>query len=144
MNNIEKMNVYLSSLAVLNVKLHNLHWNVVGKQFKPLHDFTEDLYDEVFAAYDDVAERIKMLGERPYVKLSDYLANSKISEVDGKDFSDTEVLSHLRSDLETLKTLATDIRNSADEEGDFVTVALYEDFVGGFAKNLWFINSMVR
>ena len=29
----EKMNEYLSNLAVLNVKLHNLHWNVVGLQF---------------------------------------------------------------------------------------------------------------
>jgi DNA-binding ferritin-like protein len=33
------LNVYLSDLAVLNVKLHNLHWNVVGPQFVQLHEF---------------------------------------------------------------------------------------------------------
>ena len=67
------MNEYLSNLAVLNVNLHNLHWNVVGVQFVQLHEFTEQLYDEFFEKYDSVAEILKMQGEKPLVKLSDYL-----------------------------------------------------------------------
>ena len=37
-----------------------------------------------------------------------------------------------------MKAMATDIRNSADEEGDFETVALFEDYVASFSKNIWF------
>ena len=35
-------------------------------------------------------------------------------------------------------------RNTADEEGDFETVAMFEDYVGYYSKNLWFVNSMVK
>ena len=42
--------VYLANLAVWNAKLHNLHWNVVGPAFVQVHEFTESLYDEVFAS----------------------------------------------------------------------------------------------
>ena len=35
-----------------------------------------------------------------------------------------------------MKAMATDIRNSADEEGDFETVALFEDYVAPSAKHL--------
>ena len=33
----EKINVYVATLAVWNVKLHNIHWNVEGHLFKGIH-----------------------------------------------------------------------------------------------------------
>ncbi|MFP4198930.1 MAG: ferritin-like domain-containing protein, partial [Halanaerobium sp.] len=62
MKDYKKMNTYLSNLAVLNTKLHNLHWNVEGKQFMQVHNFTEDLYNDFFEKYDEVAEIMKMKG----------------------------------------------------------------------------------
>lgn len=41
----EKINVYVATLAVWNVKLHNIHWNVEGHLFKGIHEYTESLYD---------------------------------------------------------------------------------------------------
>ena len=51
--------VYLANLAVLNAKLHNLHWNVVGRAFIQVHEYTEGLYDELFEQFDAVAEAMK-------------------------------------------------------------------------------------
>ena len=42
-----KLNKYLSNLGVEYIKLHNLHWNVVGIQFKAIHEYLEGLYDGV-------------------------------------------------------------------------------------------------
>ena len=61
----KKLNTYLANLAVWNVKLHNLHWNVVGKLFVSLHEYTESRYDAAFEAFDEVAEVLKMRGEMP-------------------------------------------------------------------------------
>ena len=77
----KKLNTYLANLAVWNVKLHNLHWNVTGHYFKPLHEMTESIYDEVFEAFDSVAEIMKMKGEMPLSTMSEYLAVSTIKEV---------------------------------------------------------------
>lgn len=43
-----------------------------------------------------------------------------------------------------MRNLAVDIRNLADKEGDFETVAIFEDYVAYYSKNLWFINSMMK
>ena len=68
-----EMNQYIANLSVLNVKLHNLHWNVVGEQFMPIHQFTEGLYDVYFKLFDDVAEMLKIRGEYPAASLKTYL-----------------------------------------------------------------------
>ncbi|WFA10051.1 DNA starvation/stationary phase protection protein [Tissierella sp. Yu-01] len=143
MKNYEKLNVYLSNLSVLNVNLHNLHWNVEGKQFVQIHEFTESLYDDFFEKYDAVAELLKMKGEKPLVKLSDYLKNATIKELDKDKFGIEETLQIVLDYLKEMKKLATEIRNEADEDGDFEVVAEFEDHVSGYSKNIWFINSML-
>ena len=139
----EKMNEYLSNLAVLNVKLHNLHWNVVGLQFVQVHEFTESIYDDFFEKFDAVAELLKMKSEKPLVRMVDYLEKASIKEIDKDKFSTAEVLDILKEDLGKMRELATQIRNLADEAGDFVTVAEFEGHVEGYNKNLWFIEAML-
>lgn len=139
----EKLNEYLSNLAVLNVKFHNLHWNVVGLQFVQIHEFTESLYDDLFEKYDAVAELIKMKGEKPLVRMADYIEKASIKEIDKDKFSTVEVLEIMKEDLGKMRELATEIRNLADEANDFVTVAEFEGHVEGYNKNLWFIEAML-
>jgi starvation-inducible DNA-binding protein len=144
MSKLDLMNTYVSNLAVLNVKLHNLHWNVVGLQFEPVHKFTEALYDDVFEKFDDVAEQIKILGETPLSTLKDYLAKATVQEVAPKNFSAKEVLEYVKADLEAMNKMAIEIRNLADAEGDFATVAMFEEHGAGYAKNLWFLTAMLK
>ncbi|NLU35720.1 MAG: DNA starvation/stationary phase protection protein [Clostridiales bacterium] len=143
MKNYEKLNEYLSNLAVLNANLHNLHWNVVGNQFVQIHEYTEKLYDDVFEKFDAVAEILKMKGEKPLTKLSEYLENASIKELDGDRFSCREVLEIIEGYLDDMRKLATEIRNEADEEGDFEVVMEFEEHVAGYSKELWFVRSML-
>jgi len=144
MKHYDLMQKYLSNLAVLNIKLHNIHWNVVGDQFKEVHEFTEEIYDKLFADFDEVAEVLKMKGVMPLSTMADYLENATISEVKAKDFSIKESLEVVKQDLQAMKDLATEIRNTADEAGDFETVAVFEDYVAFFSKNIWFISAMLK
>jgi starvation-inducible DNA-binding protein len=143
MKHYEKLNEYLSNLAVLNANLHNLHWNVVGNQFVQIHEYTEKLYDDVFEKFDAVAEILKMKGEKPLTKLSEYLENASIKELDGDRFSCREVLEIIEGYLDDMRKLATEIRNEADEEGDFEVVMEFEEHVAGYSKELWFVRSML-
>ncbi|MBQ3437490.1 MAG: DNA starvation/stationary phase protection protein [Fusobacterium sp.] len=144
MKNIQNLNVYLSNLAVLITKTHNLHWNVVGLQFTTLHNYTEELYDYYFEKYDDVAEIIKMRGHYPLAKLSDYLANATVKELESKDYSTKELMETIKADMELLLNDAKKIRAVADEEDDFGVVSEMEDQISHFTKQLWFINSIMK
>jgi starvation-inducible DNA-binding protein len=75
---------------------------------------------------------------------AEYLEKASIKEVQAKDFSVKESLNIVKEDLESMKNLAIEIRNEADSEGDFETVAMFEDYVAYFSKNLWFVNTMLR
>lgn len=138
----KKLNVYLANLAVWNIKLHNLHWNVTGHFFKPLHDLTESLYDETFEAFDSVAEALKIKSEMPLSTMKDYLAAATIQEVSPKDFSGHEVVAMIEADMVLMRDLALEIRKNAAESDDFEIQAMFEGYVAGFSKQLWFIRAM--
>ena len=144
MKHIDLLQKYLSNLEVLNIKLHNIHWNVVGKQFMAVHEFTEKLYDGMFEQLDEVAELLKMKGIMPLATLAEYLEHASIKEIKAKDFAIEEALEIVKKDLEAMKELATTIRNEADEAGDFETVAKFEDYVAEYSKNIWFIDAMLK
>lgn len=141
---IDLLNEYLSDIAVLNVKLHNLHWNVVGQTFVQAHEHLESLYDDLFEKLDAVAERVKMLGYYPLSSLASYLENSEIKELQSKDVSVSESFNTVLNDYQVLLNKALEVRQSADANDDFTTVALMEEHVAGYQKELWFIKSMLK
>ena len=141
---MNKLNKYLSNLAVWNVKLHNLHWNVVGHAFVQIHEFSEKLYDEVFEQFDAVAEIQKMQNRQPLVKMSEYLQNASIQELDAKEFSAIEVLKIIEADMKEMSSLAREIRDEAEKEDNFQVANMFEDYISSFSKNLWFISAMLK
>jgi len=144
MHHFDLLQKYLSNLAVLNVKMHNIHWNVVGNQFLAVHEFTEKIYEKLFEQFDEVAELLKMKGIMPLSTIAEYLESSSIEEIKAKDFSIKEALEIVKKDLEAMKELAVSVRNTADEEGDFETVAVFEDYVAFYSKNIWFLEAMLK
>ena len=144
MKYLDLLQTYLSNLAILNVKFHNIHWNVVGKEFIKIHNFTEEAYDQLFADFDEVAELLKMKGLTPLSTTAEYLEKATIKEVAAKDFTTIESLEIINEDFKAMKADATEIRNAADAEGDFETVAIFEDYVAYYSKNIWFAGSMLK
>ena len=138
----KKLNVYLANLAVWNIKLHNLHWNVIIHFYKPLHRLSASLYYHTFETFDSVAEALKMKGEVPLSTMKDYLAAATIQEVSPKDFSGHEVVAMIEADMVLMRDLALEIRKDAAESDDFEIQAMFEGYVAGFSKQLWFIRAM--
>mgnify|MGYP006173260077 CR=1 FL=1 len=58
----ELSKVLADSFAVY-LKTHGYHWNVRGPEFFSLHNMLEQQYRDQWAALDDIAERIRALGE---------------------------------------------------------------------------------
>jgi len=144
-NNVTQfLNIYLSDLHVMYTKLHNYHWNVEGRGFFQLHAKLEELYDGVAEELDEVAERILQLGERPFATMKDYLANSRIKEVESKGISPDEVLSALQKDYEyVIESLKNGI-DIAGEADDPVTEDMLTGMLASYEKNLWMIKAYLK
>lgn len=139
----KEFNEYLADMAVLSIKISNLHWNVVGKNFLAVHKYTEAEYEKAQERMDEVAELIRMFGLVPASTMAEYLQLAHVKEVPSKQYTCAEVLDTLLSDLELVRKVATDLRNAADKEGWFSAVDLLEDHVNDFNKQIWMIKAML-
>lgn len=137
---MKKLDTYLSDLLVGNVKLHNLHWNVVGLKFKGAHEYFEDLYDSFFEKFDEVAEYQKQVGVYPKSSVKEYLELTKIDELGDVDIS-------VEDSLKVALELITYMRDSAlalQESDDFVLSNMMEDHVTEYNKEIWFMEAMLK
>ena len=140
----EKLNPYLANLVVLYAKFHDLHWNVKGKMFVAVHEYTESRYDDLAEKFDEVAEKIIMKGERPVSKVAGYMELATVKEMADKDFACEEVIAEVLADTKLLKEQAVALRNEFDAADEFTVVAMLEDHIAGYEKQIWFLESMLK
>lgn len=137
------LNTYLANAAVLIIKIHNLHWNVVGREFKTIHKLTEKIYKEFQMQFDTIAEIMKMQGELPAASMAEYLDMATVEELESRDYSVGEVLQILDEDCEQIVNMALDIRHEADKKDNFIVANLFEDYLAKFYKISWMVKSMM-
>lgn len=136
--------IYLADLEVGNVYLHNLHWNVEGLAFKQVHEYLEHLYDEFFEMYDAVAERMRMDGDMAPASVKEYLELTDLKERGEEKVKCGDAVKMAHDLLEHMRAHALEIREKADEKGEFAWVAMMEDHVAFYDKELWFLREMMK
>lgn len=139
-----QVNAYLANIAVSYIKLHNLHWNVVGSQFKAVHEYLETLYDGFADVLDATAELLKINGETPLASMKDYLSAATIAEIESAEADVKSVMQTVLKDMEALRLQAASIRAQADEEDQFDVANRMEDDLANYDKTIWFIRSMLK
>jgi starvation-inducible DNA-binding protein len=143
-NLFEKLNKYLADTGVMYIKLHNLHWNVSGVQFKAVHEYLESIYDVFTENMDAVAELLRMHGEYPAASLKDFLELSDVKELVSEKVGIKQALSIVLEDLKALDLDAKEIRLLADEDDVFDVVTMMEEQSAYYQKTIWFIGSTLE
>ncbi len=92
---IESLNHILANEFTLFTKTLNYHWNVTGPRFHSLHEFFEEQYKELLTIMDDVAERVRILGESPVSTLREMRSDNTIIETPGKFMSADKMINDL-------------------------------------------------
>jgi len=137
---VTKLNKLLANIHVVVTKLHNYHWNVSGMQFGAVHEKTEGYYNYFFGQFDDVAERILQLKEKPLVTNKAYLEAATIHEENSTSFTTQEVLEKVLGDFEALLAQIKDLQSSVAEE-DSPTVDMLNDQRAWIEKEIWMLNA---
>lgn len=109
------VNKEIANFSVLYTKIHNYHWFVNGPHFFELHQKLEELYKEVTSNYDELAERLLAIGEKPVATLKEYMELTTIEEATGNENTEDMVQSVI-SDFEKLSEEFLEIIEVAEEE----------------------------
>ena len=139
---IEKLNKLLSDLNVFYRKLQNYHWNVKGHDFFTIHAKLEEYYNEVNEQIDEIAEHILILNEQPLGTMKDYINTSDIEEAKNEKITSQEIFTEVIKDLEKLLEDVKQIKKCADENEDYPTSSLMDEYIENYGKKLWMLKQM--
>lgn len=138
---INFLNQLLSNQFILYVKLHRYHWYIKGKNFFRLHEYFEELYERTSEQFDETAERILMIGGKPFATMSMFLKQGTLEEANADDTED-EMVDQLIKDIDQV---AKEIRETgiplAGEFEDEPTTDMLIEQLSAFEKDLWMLRS---
>ncbi|MES2032889.1 MAG: Dps family protein [Pseudomonadota bacterium] len=130
----------LADTYALYLKTHGYHWNVRGPNFSSLHTLFMDQYTEQWQALDEIAERIRALGE--FAPQSGSAFGNLTSIKDGDPELDWEgMVGDLKAGQETVIATLRDLLDLADKAGDDVTVDLATQRLTAHEKHDWMLRA---
>ncbi len=132
----------LADAQTLLVKTQGVHWNVVGPLFISLHQLTEEQYNDLFSAIDQIAERIRALGYPAPKSIADMIPHSAIGEETGNPTTE-EMVAALVRDNETVARRLRDAVETAEGLRDVATADLLTERLQVHEKAVWMLRAIV-
>ncbi|MEO0529808.1 MAG: DNA starvation/stationary phase protection protein [Planctomycetota bacterium] len=140
---VDPLRLVVADTYALIGQTHLCHWNVRGPGFFSLHNAFEEQYNEMFAAVDELAERIRAVGALAPGGLSNLSQLAGISEI-AEDASAEQMVGHL---VEANKKLLTDLaaaRDAAADAGDSETEDMMIARIQTHEKTVWMLESYLQ
>lgn len=132
----------LASSYSLTIKSQVYHWNVVGPLFKPIHELTEHHYNDLFAAIDIIAERIRALGHLTPMHqrlMSNMITTGKA----GGEITPAAMIQDLVSSHEAIVRQMRDATGKAGEACDVVTEDMLTERLNFHEQAIWMLRSIL-
>lgn len=131
----------LADTFTLYLKTLGVHWNVVGPAFYSLHKLTQDQYEDLNQAIDEIAERVRALGQIAPASFGDFAAQSVIDSTSTLTTT-REMIETLITDNEAVALRMREFVNVADSGDDVFTADLLTRRIGQHEENAWMLRAM--
>ncbi|HEY9537943.1 MAG TPA: Dps family protein [Kiloniellaceae bacterium] len=132
----------LADTYTLYLKTHSFHWNVTGQMFQTLHTMFEQQYTELWTALDEVAERIRSLGEPAPGSYKTFAKLTSIKEEEGVPEA-KDMVRQLVAGHEAVAKTARSIFPAAEAGQDEVTADLLTQRMNVHEKTAWMLRSLL-
>ena len=125
------------------LKAHFYHWNVEGPDFPQYHDFLQNLYQEVFASVDTLAELIRTLDSYAPGTLTRLKELTTIEETDDVPDAKT-MMSRLLQENNILRASLLTAYTTADTTGEVGISNFLQDRIQAHEKHSWMLRSILK
>lgn len=136
---INGLNDSLAELIDLALSSKQAHWNVVGPNFKGLHELFDEIAEGVRGYSDEIAERVRAVGGVSRGTVDDVRGSSTLRAFPAEE-TEWQALTeemHFR-----LLAVSEDLRKRAgDVEDDLVTQDLYIEVMTSLDKWAWMVQA---
>ena len=138
------LNETLADTYQLYMKTHAYHWNVTGPQFHTLHIMFEEQYREMWAALDEIAERVRALGIFAPTSGKALTELSAIENADAEPPQATDMIARLLEGHELLIKRARAGLSAAEDAGDAASADLLTVRIQTHEKTAWMLRALLQ
>lgn len=142
---VDLLNHDLSDAYLLLIKTKKYHWDVVGPQFRTLHQLWEEQYQALTLSIDSIAERTRTLGGFPVGTAEGFLNMASIKEHAGTIPSATEMVSNLVNDHEQIiRNLREHVDQCSETYHDEGTADFLTGLMEAHEEMAWMLRSFIE
>lgn len=135
-----ELSLLLASTYDLYYQTQACHWNVVSPQFHMYHQLFEEQYNALSEAVDDIAERIRALGQFPAMDLKKLLSGSFLSPLP-QSTEGPKMVAHLLKAHEKMIAELRKMEEKADDVDDEGTADFFIERLRAHEKTAWMLRS---
>jgi starvation-inducible DNA-binding protein len=134
----------LADFFALYVKTKNFHWHVSGTHFRDYHLLLDEQSDQIFAATDEIAERVRKIGGTTIRSVGHIGRLQRLLDNDSEYVTPSEMLAELREDNKQLTAYMREIHDLCEQHGDVATASLLENWIDEAERRTWFLFEAAR
>jgi starvation-inducible DNA-binding protein len=135
----EAINPVIADLFALYVKTKNFHWHLAGAHFRDYHLLFDQQADQIFAAVDLLAERVRRVGGATIRSITHISQLQTIADDNESFVPAPEMVRRLMGDN---GALARDMRTAhevCDRCRDYATASILEVLIDEAERRKWFL-----
>jgi starvation-inducible DNA-binding protein len=134
----------LADIFALYIKTKNFHWHMSGPHFRDYHLLLDEQSDQVFAATDAIAERVRKIGGKTLHSIGEIGRLQRILDNDADYVTPPDMLAELREDNKQLAARMRETHALCEEHGDVATASLIEVWIDDAERRAWFLFETAR
>jgi starvation-inducible DNA-binding protein len=138
------LTVILADMFALYIKTKNFHWHVSGPHFRDYHLLLDEQSEQIFAATDAIAERVRKIGGTTLHSIGHVARLQRVADNDQEYVAPQDMLTEL---LEDNRQLVASLRRThalCDEHGDVAGASLIEIWIDEAERRVWFLYETTR
>lgn len=142
---VEMLNRDISDAYLTLIKTKKFHWDVVGPQFRSLHQIWEEQYQALTENIDAMAERVRALGGFPVGTAEGFLKFASVKEQPTNIPLATEMVGQLVDDHELIiRNLREHIDKCSEDFHDEGTADFLTGLMEQHEEMAWMLRSFIE
>ena len=139
----DDLKALLSDVVVFYFRAQGFHWNVEGADFREYHGLFEEIYSDVYASIDPIAENIRKLDDYAPYRLDRFL-ELKTLEDSPVDTSASAMAKDLLAANEVLIRKLNGCFKAATDEGEEGIANFLAERIDAHQKWSWFLKASTK
>lgn len=140
---VRALQTQVANAFIIYLNYKHYHWQSFGPAFRDLHLLFDEFAAEVYETIDELAERIRMIGQDPVSRIEEFLETATIQSAK----KSSTMRSMIQEGDENAKTVIREMRAAvkiADEADDPGTADVFTRFVQIYEKQEWWLRDILE